>query len=234
MGSLIIAQEAERSRIARDLHDGVCQEIAAVAVDASYLRQKLDDMRPAEAQEFLRAIEQRAAAIAESVRRLSHGLHPSILHNVGLIAALQGHCAEVQRRHQLQITFVADEAVEPFSRTTALSLFRITQEALRNSTVHGRARHAIVSLTRTDAHLTLTISDDGAGFDVEAVSEGGGLGLLSIRERARLARGELEVRSTPGRGTTIAVSVPLGFVKATCGRRPLAPTLSSSSSTRVA
>jgi two-component system sensor histidine kinase UhpB len=231
-GRLIAGQEAERARLARELHDGVCQEIAAVAVDASYLRQRLNQLSPRDAQQILQSIEQRTAAIAESLRRLSHGLHPSVLRHVGLVAALQGHCAEVERLHHLQITLVADDEIDLPGRL-ALPLFRVAQEALQNCVRHANATRATISLVRSSTHVTLSVSDDGVGFDVDAIADKCGLGILSMQERARLARGEVTIRSERGHGTSIEARVPAGSLKASsAGRQP--SSLSSSSRTRVA
>ena len=211
-GRLIAGQETERARIARDLHDGVCQEIAAVSVDLSYLRQHADALQGAEAREVLLAVERRTAGVAESLRQMSHGLHSSVLQHVGLVSALHSHCAEVERQHRVHVTFHADGDVEPASAPVALSLFRIVQEALANAARHGRARHASVSLERNGTHLALTVTDDGKGFDVVAATQNGGLGLLSIEERARLFAGDVSVRSQLGSGTTVAVRLPLEIV----------------------
>jgi signal transduction histidine kinase len=207
-GQLITAQENERARIALDLHDGVCQEVASVTVDVSYVRQRGSRAYSPETQEILLAVERRAAGVAETLRRLSHDLHPSVLQHVGLPAAMRAHCDELGRRHQLTITVSADDDCHPPHRVTALSLFRIVQEALHNAVEHGRARRAAVSLSRTADRLTLTVTDDGSGFDVAASRARGGLGLVSVEERARLARGCVRIRSEPGRGTTIEVDVP--------------------------
>ena len=205
---LITAQEAERRRIARDLHDGVCQDIAAISVDMSHLRQKKGDIQGREVQELLVSVQRRALTVTESLRLMSHGLHPSILHHVGLVAALQADCLEIERQHDMRVKLVADGLVEPDNRVTALALFRIAQEALRNSARHGRARHATVSLARDGSHLTLTIADNGEGFDVETVRQSGGLGVVCIEERARMARGQATIQSEPGFGTRITVRVP--------------------------
>jgi two-component system sensor histidine kinase UhpB len=207
-GRLINAQEAERTRIARDLHDGVCQDVAAISVDLSHLRQNTGDIQARDAQAMLLSLQSRTASVAETLRRLSHGLHPSVLNHIGLVAALQAQCAEVERQHRVRVKFFGDGDVEPASGLVALSLFRIAQEALRNSAIHGRARHASVSLSRTDSELTLAVGDDGEGFDPVAARERGGLGLVSIEERARLMKGAMTIRSEPGRGTTIEVRVP--------------------------
>jgi signal transduction histidine kinase len=209
-GRLITSQEVERTRIARDLHDGVCQEIAAMSVAISHVRQCGGDVRSRDVQDKLRSVQKRAEAVAESLRLLSHGLHSSVLHHIGLVAALQAHCAEVERQHDVRIKVFVDGEVEPATPLVALSLFRIAQEALRNSARHGHARHASVSLSCEAGQLTLVVADDGRGFDVAAVRRSGaGLGLVSIEERARLVKGRTIVTSRPGRGTIVNVQVPL-------------------------
>jgi PAS domain S-box-containing protein len=208
-GRLITSQEAERTRIARELHDGVCQDIAAVSVDMSHLRQVGGDLRGAAAQEQLLSLQYRTAGVAEALRLISHGLHPSVLHHIGLVAALQAHCAEVERQHRVHVRFHAAGGIEPVGSPVALSLFRIAQEALRNAAIHGHATQASLSLARLEATLVLTVTDDGQGFDPGAARRQGGLGLVSIEERARLVRGEVAIRSQPGHGTSVEVRVPV-------------------------
>jgi two-component system, NarL family, sensor histidine kinase UhpB len=205
-GRLIASQEAERTRIARDLHDDACQEVAGVAVDISNLLHPRDIRDPA-VQQALMSVQNRVAAVAESLRLLSHDLHPSVLQHIGLVAALEAHCAEVERHYDVQVRFSTEGDVEPAAPPVALSLFRITQEALRNAARHGHARHASVVLTRSDHALALSVTDDGEGFDT--ARRNGGLGLVSIEERARLVKGRVTIRSRPKRGTTIAVSIPV-------------------------
>ena len=209
VGRLISAQEAERTRIARDLHDDACQEAAAITVDVGNLRHETRDLQDPAVQEALLAVQRRITRIAESLRLLSHDLHPSLLQHVGLVAALEAHCAEVERCHHIRVAFRADGEVEPVGPDIVLSLFRIAQEAIRNAARHGHARKVLVSLARTRAAIELTIADDGAGFDVHGVREAGGLGLVSIEERARLVGGRVTICSQPRRGTTIAVRVPI-------------------------
>jgi signal transduction histidine kinase len=212
-GRLIASQEAERTRIARDLHDGVCQDVAAVSVDLSHLRRHAADVQSAKVQQILLDVERRTAGVAEDLRLLSHGLHPSVLHHIGLVPALQAHCAEVERQHQLHVRFAAEGDVESLNNLVDLSLFRIAQEALGNTARHGHAARATVSLQRHDAELALTITDDGQGFDVIAARRNGGLGIVSMEERARLLRGKFMIRSTPGSGTTVDVRVPFEVVE---------------------
>jgi PAS domain S-box-containing protein len=214
-GRLISSQEAERSRIAQDLHDGVCQDLAAITVDLSYLRQRVGQIQTHEMQDALVSVQRRSEDLAEGIRLLSHGLHPSVLHHIGLVAALQAHCAEVERQHHMQVTFSAEGDIEPANQQVGLPLFRIAQEALRNTVRHGHASHACISLVQDDAYLTLTVSDDGAGFDPAAARQNSGLGLLSIEERARLLKGHATLRSRSGHGTTIGVQIPVEIVDQT-------------------
>jgi signal transduction histidine kinase len=150
--------------------------------------------------------------IVETLQLLSYDLHPNVLQRSGLLTALRAHCAEVGRQHHIGVSFQAENVDEPASRAVALSLFRIAQEALRNTARHGDALHAKVSLVRDDMHLTLKVADNGRGFDTVAALAKGGLGLVSMEERARLVQGEFFIDSQPGNGTTIEVRVPAAVV----------------------
>lgn len=205
---LITAQDAERTRIARDLHDGVCQDVASVSADLAYLRERTHSLSSAETQETLLAMQKRTASVAETLRLLSHDLHPSVLQHIGLNAALRSHCASIERQYGIAVTYTAPPGLEPSNPETATTLFRIAQEALRNAALHGHAQHVKVALERAGDVLIMTVADDGVGFNVRYARNRGGLGLLSIEERARLARGQAMVSSRPGR-TAIEVFVPL-------------------------
>jgi signal transduction histidine kinase len=213
-GRWIAAQEEERTRIARDLHDDVCQDVAAISVDLSYLRQHGRDMTHEEIETALLSIECRTVAVAETLRRLSHALHPAVLEHVGLVAALQSHCAEIERQHHLDVRLFAEGRVEPIDPGIALSLFRIAQEALRNAARHAHARRVSVSIVRRRQTLTMSIADDGRGFDLAAARKRDGLGLVSIEERVRLARGRVAIRSSRVSGTTIEICVPMAVADA--------------------
>jgi signal transduction histidine kinase len=207
-GQLITAQEAERTRIARDLHDDACQEVARVAVDISHLRQLKGQIQDVDVQQTLTAVQRRTAGVAEQLRLVSHDLHPTVLQHLGLVAALQAHCAEFERSHKITVTFSAPADGEPADTAVSLGLFRIAQESLRNASRHGLATRARVSLARGDGSLTLIVADDGRGFDVSAARGNAGLGLVSIEERARLLKGRAVVRSRPNEGTSVEVTVP--------------------------
>ena len=222
-GQLIFAQEVERTRIARDLHDDACQEVAAISVDVSNLRQKDAALQDSDVQQALLSVQRRMAGVAEGLRCLSHDLHPNLLKHAGLAAALKAHCTEVERQYHIQVSFHAEGQVEPANPVVMLSLFRIAQESLRNAAKHGHAQQIDLTLFEQDDSLTLSVTDDGGGFDPGGVRNNGGLGLVSIEERARLVKGQVTIHSGPQQGTTISVRVPLedwslydSRVKATC------------------
>jgi two-component system sensor histidine kinase UhpB len=208
-GRLIAAQETERSRIARELHDDISQRLAALAIAHSGLKRRL---LPASSnlQEEVTRLQQHTISLAEAVRDLSRQLHPGVLQHAGLVAAIRGHCDEFSRLHDLKVTFRAEADLKGVPDDVALCLYRVAQEALHNVAAHAGARHAEVALTRVDRTLELTITDDGRGFDRARVSYDRGLGLISIDERVRLVHGRVEIDSRPDRGTTVQVQVPLG------------------------
>jgi len=207
-GRLITAQEAERSRIARDLHDDVSQQLAGVAIMLSGLKRSLRRPDARRVNEALATLQERTTSLADALRHLSHGLHPGLLQHAGLVAALKQHCAEAEEHHRLTVTFKATDPLDGIDADTALCLYRVAQEALSNVIKHAHARTAIVELKRTTGDVALEITDDGIGF---VVADGGatGLGLRSMEERVRLSRGTIRVDSRPGHGTTLLVRMPL-------------------------
>jgi signal transduction histidine kinase len=210
-GRLINAQEAARAQIARDLHDDVCQELVGLSMAVNKIQHSSGRLQDTRAQHALSGLSKRTLAVVDGVRRLSHDLHPASLRLVGLAAALKSHCIEVERRHDVQVGFRTDGDLEHISPDVALCVFRIAQEALRNGAVHGSARRLGVSIARSRDEVELTVSDDGRGFDLEAVRQAsGGLGLVSMEERAHMVGGEVVVVTRPLHGTTVWVHVPAG------------------------
>jgi two-component system sensor histidine kinase UhpB len=145
----------------------------------------------------------------EEIRRLSHELHPATLRLLGLAAAVKAHCVEVAKRHAVEVRFTADGDFAHVDPDVAVCFFRIAQESLRNGIVHGGARRLVVSLARTGEELELKVTDDGQGFDLEAVrTDGSGLGLVSIEERVHAFGGDVHIVTGPQQGTTIRVRAP--------------------------
>jgi two-component system sensor histidine kinase UhpB len=209
-GRLIEAQDAERARIARDLHDDVSQQLAGLSIALSSLKHRMEASQVGEELKAdLRALHQRTATLAQNVRHLSHDLHPTVLRHGGLVAALTSYCAELQRSHGPVLACNAEGDFASLHAEVALCLYRIAQEALRNVVAHSGATRAEVRLLRSGAHAEMTIADDGHGFDVaHSLEQGRGLGLVSIRERVRLASGTVSFESEGTKGTRVHVQVP--------------------------
>jgi signal transduction histidine kinase len=209
-GRLINAQEAARAGIARDLHDDVCQQLAFVAIEVRTLKQSSGQIQDAEPQRAFSNLEDRTQGMFDGIRRLSHDLHPASLRLLGLVPALKTHCAETMKRHDVTITFKVDGDLGPLPTDTSVSLFRIAQESIRNGIGHGGARRLSLSVARSADHVELTVTDDGRGFDLEAARQSeGGLGLVSMEERAHVAGGTVHIATAPGQGTSVRVRCPV-------------------------
>ena len=207
---LMSAQESERTRIARELHDDISQQLALLSVEL----QELGNAFPAHIQELrarTRDLWNQSNAIAVSVHDLSHQLHPLKLDLIGLVPAIASLRSELTAHHGLAIAFRHEGVSGAIPRDIALCLYRIVQEALRNAIKHSGAREVTVDLTASSDGLALTIADDGGGFDADA-AEHEGLGLASMRERLEPVGGTLVIRSKPGAGTRIEVTVPQGAI----------------------
>ena len=149
----------------------------------------------------------------KTIRDLSHSLHPGVLQHAGLVPALRGYCRGFEREHGLPVSFQADGELGTVSPDVALCLYRATQEGLANVAQHAAARHVRVTLGREGQVVTLTIWDDGRGFDPVDARRRQGLGLISLDERARLIGARLTVDSGATRGTELRIVVPLVEVR---------------------
>ena len=207
-GRLIHAQEEERARIARDLHDDLGQRVASFSIALSVMKREVPQGSEA-AKRSLSQLQQQAIELTDDLRQLSHDLHPSTLVHVGLRRALQGRCSEFTKETGIPVRLEVPEAWPDVSDDVSLCLYRVAQEALHNVAAHARAHHVIVSLVQRDQQLIMRVGDDGHGFDPALTSSRSGLGLVSLRERVHLLGGTLEVTSTPGTGTLITVSLPV-------------------------
>jgi PAS domain S-box-containing protein len=200
---LIEAQEQERARIARELHDDINQRIALFAVELEQLKQ-----HPSEIESRVQELRKQATEISSDVQALSHDLHSSKLDYLGVVGGMKSWCRELAERQKLEINFKSDVS-SPVPRELGTSLFRVLQEALQNAAKHSGVRRIDVQLREHRGEVYLMISDAGKGFDVEAARLGKGLGLTSMRERVRLVNGTFAIDSKPMGGTTIHVRVPV-------------------------
>ncbi|HEU4693777.1 MAG TPA: PAS domain-containing sensor histidine kinase [Vicinamibacterales bacterium] len=212
---LMLAQEAERTEIARDLHDDVSQQLAALGIGLSLIEGRATDS------EFVREeatrLREVAIGLAEKVRHVSHELHPGILQHTGLKSALASHCDASASQHAFLLQFEARGSVNDVPDDVALCLYRVTQQALRNVAMHANASRVWVTLVRVGKGIELTIADNGRGFDASA-RRAGGLGLLSIEERVHLVNGEFSITSREGGGSRLHITVPITWTGLTTSR----------------
>ena len=202
---LIEAQEQERMRIARELHDDINQRIALLAVNLQTLYQS-----PGASGQLRQSVGDAITELEElgiDVQSLSHRLHSSKLEYLGLASAAAGFCTEVSMRHEVEIDFHSENIPKDIPRETSLCLFRVLQEGLQNAVKHSGSREFQVSLRGTTSEIELTVHDSGIGFDPEQAMKGPGLGLTSIAERLKLMAGELSIDSGPQHGTTLSARV---------------------------
>jgi signal transduction histidine kinase len=201
--------DKERAVLARELHDSTAQHLAALLLQLSaasrdcadpVLAARLSDMRDT------------AAEITEEVRVLSHTVHPRVLDDLGLAAALHKLARESSKGTGIDIDVDAGELRERLSSSVESVLYRVAQEAVRNATRHAAPRHVWITMRADPATVQLEVHDDGNGFDLPAVEKqgtAGGMGLLSMRERVALVDGSLEIKTAPNSGTTIVATIPL-------------------------
>jgi len=203
---LLSAQEEERSRVARELHDDLSQQIAALSIAMGNLKIHVPPQE-SEVRDQSDRIQQRLVQLAESVRRISHQLHPAVLEHAGLVSALRAYCDEFAALTDIGVALRAESSFDHLPPFLALSLYRIVQEALQNVAKHAQVKDAQVVLEYVDGMLCLTIADHGVGMEMHPEQPPAGLGLISIKERARLLNGIVAIQSKPNEGTTITVKV---------------------------
>jgi PAS domain S-box-containing protein len=202
----LAAQEAQRSRIARDLHDDLGHQL--VLLDAAVEAALCQHASPAGLQSTLRDVRGKLQQLAISIHELSHSLHPAKLKLLGLAPTLQALCRDIAAEAQWDVRFEATPVPRDIDEDAALCIFRVAQEALQNAVKHSHAQTIGVQLIAADGQLRLRIGDDGGGFD-PLVAPSAGLGLLTMRERVELLGGTLAVHTAPTRGTTIEVAVSM-------------------------
>jgi PAS domain S-box-containing protein len=207
-GRLIGAQEEERRRIARELHDDLTQRLAVLAIEVGSLEKQMGSSR-SPVPERLRTMRDQIVKLSADVHGIARQLHPSILDDLGLVKAIESECSNFSHREGIRVGFETKDVPAALPRDIALCVYRVTQESLRNIAKHARCKDAHVSLVGTDGEILLSIEDAGVGFDVAELLGRAGLGLASMEERVRLIRGRLSIRSGPGKGTIIEVRAPV-------------------------
>jgi PAS domain S-box-containing protein len=208
---VMTSQDDERRRIARELHDETGQSLGALVAE---LRALEDDVDPLKLKAAARRLRERVSGALRDVRRIAHGLHPSTLASCGLAPALERFLADQRTLHGLDITtqlggFLPEERLAP---AIELTLFRVAQEAFTNIVKHAQASRVSVVMVKHGPRVRLVVEDDGCGFDADVMLSTGacsGLGLVGMRERVGLIGGDMHLESTPGKGTTLAISIPL-------------------------
>lgn len=210
--TVMAAQEEERKRIARDLHDDTAQALIALSRQIEAVREELKDSPDAAARK-LDDLQNLTDQTISSVRRFSRDLRPSVLDDLGLVPALEWLVSESARRHKLTTRLKVNGEERRLPPEVELACFRITQEALNNVAKHAGATGAAVEMTFGPSWCRLTISDNGKGFEsppvTEGLTDGGRMGLMGIHERANLLGGSVTIRTAPGEGTRISVHIPL-------------------------
>jgi PAS domain S-box-containing protein len=205
-GRLLLAQEEERKRIARELHDDLSQKVAHLAFETSNLVLATPAL-PEETKKSICNLQTRIAELGKDIRHISHRLHPSILEDLGLVAALSELCEDFSARTKIHVVFEQTEIPGDLPVEVAACLYRLAQEALHNVQKHARASQVQLTVSGSPEKIGLCIQDDGIGFT--AGSSHRSLGIVSMKERVRLVEGEFSIHSQPGQGTTITVIVPL-------------------------
>jgi PAS domain S-box-containing protein len=207
-GRLIHAQEEERSRIARELHDNLSQNMALLSIEIEQLIQ-LSPQAPATVNGGLRKVLHKVQAISSEMHRMSYELHPSKLDRLGLAAATLSLCKEISSQQSLHVNCNFNNVPDSLPRDIALCIYRVVQESLQNIIKHSGACDAVVELHGSPHEIRLSVTDKGVGFNPESAEKKQGLGLLSIRERLRLVGGTMSIASQPLRGSRIDAVVPL-------------------------
>ena len=208
-GQLLTAQEEDRRRISRDLHDDINQRLAMLSMDLRRMEKDpssdLEHLR-----DEIRRVSECLTTVSDDVRQMAYRYHPSILEDLGLVKAVRRLVDDFSARTGITSSYVHKDPGALLSVEVTICLYRVVQESLSNITRHAQAAQVDVELICEDEVVSLSVRDDGVGFNVGKLAQvGGHLGLLSMKERVRLAKGTLEVESTPKHGTQIRVEIPL-------------------------
>jgi len=203
----LAAQEEERRRIARELHDGLNQELALIAINLGILLRRMPKELSSEIA-MVSTLRERMESVSDDLRKMTHQLHPAALEHRGLVAALRNHIAEFSQASQIPVTFT-EVQVPDLSQSLSVCLYRIVQESLLNVAKHSMATEAWIKLKRAPGGILLSIADNGCGLKCDNLRETEGLGLVSIQERVQAIHGQLIINSAPGRGLSLEVYAPV-------------------------
>ena len=206
--SLLSALDAERARLARGLHQDMNQRLAALALHAGILENQFQDYDVA-VRELLRKMRQELELLSDDMRRLAHNLHPTILEHFGLVAALRSFCGEISHSGSSKVRFRQRNVPASIPYEIALCLYRVAQEFLAGRMTLSRTKPAVVTLAGVSSCIHLAIRDDGAGLDTADEPSERRLGMVTVRERVRLAGGTLSVTTKPQGGSRLEVRIPL-------------------------
>lgn len=205
---LLTAQEEERSNLARELHDDITQQLAFLSIELGRLVGELRDS-PHEVRDRLKTLQKQIGRASSEVRRISHGLHPSVIADFGLTVALEEFCEEFEKAYRIRVVFEGSAADTHLDDVAATCLYRIAQESMRNAVQHGRAGEVNITLQPVNHKMELRVQDNGIGFSEDSAHSRTGLGIVSMAERVRLVNGTLQISSEAGGGATVTASVPL-------------------------
>lgn len=209
--SIIRAQEEERKRVAREIHDGPAQSLANIVLRAEYCL-KLLDKDPGQVREELQALQNIVMISLQDIRKIIFDLRPMALDDLGLVPALKRYFATYKQQYGLEIEFLFFGQERRLENTMEVALFRIIQEAINNIKKHAGVNNAVVRMEMLPNKVTISIRDEGRGFDLNSVQgnkEGAGYGLISMRERVQLLKGQVKITTAPGKGTSISIAIPL-------------------------
>ena len=204
---LIDAQEEERARVARELHDDISQKLAALNLEAERALRNVPESN-AKLRSDLTRLSHRLSGILRDVDQAAHRLHPSSLDHLGVSVALKAYCADFGKQNRIAVRYAERNLPRAIPRPMALTIYRVVQEALRNVVKHSGGRRAVVSLSGNRGAIAMTVKDFGRGFNASRPGKRG-LGLISMEERVRLAGGVFSLKTSPGEGVVISMRIPL-------------------------
>lgn len=205
--NLLKAQEEERRRVSRELHDQICQQLASLAIDMGGLVSHPETSE--HTQRELKVLQTRVVKASDETRHIAYELHSSVLDDLGLVASLQDLTDEFSKTTKIGVKFKHSALPASIPREIASCIYRVAHESVQNVIKHAKAKYVSLSLRARKGSVILAISDNGDGFSLQAVKGRGGLGLIGIEERVRLVGGKLLIETQPGDGTKIAIEIPL-------------------------